>query len=412
MKPAKHKFTLLRQVIATIHRYLVPVLASVHGIDKQARTFSPWSHVVSMLFAHLTHALSLNDICDTLKLHSGALLTVRGATPPSRNGLSHANKTRSADLAKDLFYELRDRFTSIFPKFGRTDTSFRLPRGLKRTINLVDSTTIQLFANCMDWAKHRRRKAAAKCHMVLDAQTFLPRFAVIKSANSHDAVVGRNLCNALRDGEIVVFDKAYVDYKHLYDLFRRGILWVTRAKTNMKYTIVKQLKRTNKSIVMDAKIKLCATKSSSDYPECFRLIVADVVRDGKVVRMEFITDDFSLAASTIAQLYKSRWDIELFFKQLKQTLKLSDFLGYSENAVKWQIWTALICYLILRFIAFTNKWKGTFARLFTIVRGVIWSRFDINSLLTCCGTADKPIRLISQPDQLYLPLFVGQQKTT
>ncbi len=172
--------------------------------------------------------------------------------------------------------------------------------------------------------------------------------------------------------------------------------------------LLKNLKLRNKSIVLDAKIKLTGTKSKTEYPECFRLIVADVVRDGQIVRMEFITDDFTLAASTIAELYKSRWDIELFFKQLKQTLKLSDFLGYSENAVQWQVWMALLCYVILRFIAFTSKWKGTFARLFTTIRGVLWSRFDLHSLLDyCCGTEDGQKRICMQPQQLYLPLFVN-----
>ncbi len=305
-----------------------------------------------------------------------------------------AGQARNDGYSNILIVYTKFETVSWFPRFGRTDVSFKPPRGLKRTINLLDSTTIQLFANCMDWAKHRARKAAAKCHMVLDVRTFLPRFAVVKGADSQDSVVGRILCRALQAGEIVIFDKAYVDFKHLYELCRRGVLWVTRAKTNMSYHIIKKLERTNKSIVLDAKIKLRVPKSKSEYLECFRLIIADVVRNVETVRMEFITDDFSPAASTIAQLYKSRWDIELFFKQIKQTLTLSDFLGYSENAVQWQVWMALLCYLILRFIAFTNKWKGTFARLFTIIRGVIWNRFHLGELLKFCGIASKPIRVI------------------
>ncbi len=237
-------------------------------------------------------------------------------------------------MARDLFYETLSHFSTQFPKFGRTDTSFKLLRGIKKTVKLVDSTTIKLFANCMNWAKHRRRKAAAKCHMMLDAQTFLPNIAIIKSAKSHDSVEARTLCNQLKDGEIVVFDKAYVDFKHLFELSKRGILWVTRAKSNMAYKVVHKHKITNKMIIKDAKVKLSGIKSREQYPEYIRLIIADVVRDGKKVRMEFITDDFELAASTITDLYKCRWDIELFFKQLKQTLKLSDFLGYSENAVQ------------------------------------------------------------------------------
>jgi len=405
MKPAKHKFTLMKQVIENIPRNIVSKLARKHGVDKQSRSFSPWSHVVCMIFGQLTRALSLNDICDTLHQHSGALLTLRRATPPSRNGLSHANKVRNSAMAKDLFYETLTHFSSHFPRFGRFDRPFKIPRRLKRTINLIDSTTIQLFANCMNWAKHRRRKAAAKCHMLLDAETFLPRFAVVRSAKSHDAVQGRVLCNQLKDGEIVVFDKAYVDFKHLFSLMQRGILWVTRAKSNMSYDVVKEFKITHRSVMVDAKITLNGVKSNKEYPEGFRLIIANVLRNKKIVRMEFITNNFDLAASTICELYKGRWDIEIFFKQLKQTLKLSDFLGYSENAVQWQIWMALLTYVILRFIAYMGKWKGTFARLFTAIRGVLWSRIDLYDLLKMCGTAYGRKRVFVQQLQLSLPLF-------
>ncbi len=406
MQPAKNKFTIFKQIVGIIPAYLVSKLARKHDVERRCRTFSAWSHVVSMIFAHHSHALSLNDVADTLRFHAGALSTLRNATPPSRNGLSHANRIRPASMAKDLFYEVLHHLTNSFPKFGRMDTCFKLPRKLKRTINLVDSTTIQLFANCMSWAKHRRRKAAAKCHMLLDAQTFLPRFAVIKSAKSHDAVVAKTLCSSLRDGEFVIFDKAYVDFVHLFELMQRGVLWISRAKTNMAYRTVKKFKITNKSIVVDAKIKLTGFKSSQLYPECFRLIVADVIRDGKLVRMEFITDDFELAASTICDLYKARWDIEIFFKQLKQTLKLSDFLGYSENAVQWQIWMALLTYVLMRFIAYNSKWKGTFARLFTALRGILWSRLDLHSVIAFCETAESPVRMCMQPQQLYLALYL------
>lgn len=405
MRPAKNKFTIFKQIVEIIPAYLVPKLARKHDVERRCRTFSAWSHVVSMLFAHHSHALSLNDVSDTLRFHQGALSTLRNATPPSRNGLSHANRVRPASMGKELFHEVLHHLTNNFPKFGRMDTTFKLPRKIKRTINLVDSTTIQLFANCMSWAKHRRRKAAAKCHMLLDAQTFLPRFAVVKSANSHDAVMAKTLCSGLKDGEFVIFDKAYVDFAHLFELMQRGILWISRAKTNMAYQTVKNFKITNKNIIVDAKIKLTGIKSSQFYPECFRLIIADVMRDGKLVRMEFITDDFELAASTICDLYKARWDIEIFFKQLKQTLKLSDFLGYNENAVQWQIWMALLTYVLMRFIAYTSKWKGTFARLFTALRGVIWNRLDLHSVLECCGTAEDQPRMCMQPQQLYLALL-------
>ncbi len=408
MKPTKHKFTLLKQVMDIIPSYLVSRLARKHGVDKKSRSISPWSHVVSMVFAQLSHALSLNDICDTLKNNIGALSTIRRAAPPSRNGLSHSNRTRNWHMAEDLFWETFSHLKDHFPRFGKTTIpQFKIPRRFKRLINLVDSTTIQLFANCMSWAKHRRRKAAAKCHMCLDALSFLPRFIVVKAAKSHDAVVAHTLCANLLAGEIVVFDKAYVDFKHLYTLMERGVFWITRAKSNMSYRVVKKFKSKNKAIIKDAEIKLKGIRTSKAYPKTFRLIIANVERDGKKVRMEFITNNFEWAPSSICDLYKTRWQIELFFKQLKQTLKLSDFLGYNENAVQWQIWTALLAYVILRFIAYMSKWKGSFARLFTSIRGGMWKRIDLYSLLEYCyGTAKKQPRVCAQPQQLYLTFFV------
>jgi hypothetical protein len=404
MKPTRHKFTILKQIMEIVPPYLVPKLAREHGVDKKSRTITPWSHIVSMVFAQLSHALSLNDICDTLRFHVGALVTIRGAIAPSRNGLSNANKVRNADMAEDLFWKMLEHLKSLHPRFGFGRRYKGLPRRFKRMIHLVDSTTIKLISSCMGWAKHRRRKAAAKCHMRLDAQTFLPRFALVKSAKSHDSQEAISLCAGIRAGEIVVFDKAYVDFDHLYQLEERGVFWVTRAKDNMAYRIKKRRKNTNKSILCDAEIVLTTDKSKKQYPKRFRLVRALVKVEEKEVEMEFITNNMEWAASSICELYQCRWGIEVFFKQLKQNLQLSDFLGYSENAVRWQIWLALLAYVILRFIAFISKWMGSFARLFTALRGVLWSRFDMTDLLNqCCGTAHRPVRMCGQPQQLYLP---------
>jgi hypothetical protein len=404
MKPTRHKFTILKQVMERIPRNLVGKLSRRYGVDKQSRSISPWSHVVSLVFAQLSHALSLNDVCDCLRLHGSALATVRGAVAPSRNGLSHANRVRNADMAEQLFWSVLEDLQKEHPGFGIGRKYCGFPRRFKRIINVIDSTTINLVANCMDWAKHRRRKAAAKCHMRLDLQTFLPRFALVKSAASHDAAKAQSLCAAVEAGEIVVFDKAYVDYDHLYELHSRAVFWVSRAKENMAYRVVKKRKCSG-SIKKDAFIRLKIEKSKKQYPELLRLIVADVEIEGKVVEMTFITNNVQWAASSICELYQSRWGIEVFFKQLKQTLQLADFLGHNENAVRWQIWTALLTYVLLRFLAYLSKWKGSFSRLFTTVRGVLWSRFDLFALLELCGTAAGRIRTRAHPEQLYLPGF-------
>jgi len=415
MEPTRHKFTILKQVMEHIPAYLVSTLSREHGVEERSRSFTPWSHVVSLVYTQLSHALGLNDVCDSLRNHAGALATVRGAAPPSRNGLSHANRERNADMAEALFWEVLADMQKVHPRFGMGRSYCGFPRRFKRIINVVDSTTICLVANCIDWARHRRRKAAAKCHMRLDLQTFLPRFALVKSADTHDATEAKELCVAIRSGEIVIFDKAYVDFNHLHELHCRGVFWVTRAKENMAYRIVKTLSPPQGNILQDKLIRLNGISSQEDYPELLRLVTAIVEVDGKEIEMTFITNNMEWAATSISALYKSRWGIEVFFKQLKQTLQLADFLGHNENAVRWQVWTALLTYVILRFIAYMGRWKSSFSRLFTTLRGVLWSRFDMYAILRlCCGIASDPPRMHVQPEQLYIPGFellsVGQQK--
>ena len=405
MKPTKHNFTILKQFCNQIPPYLVPKLAKKHEVDKKARSFSPWSHVVSMLHCQIAHSLSLNDICDTLHNHSTALKSIRSATPPSRNGLSHANKVRNADMAEDLFWSVLSHIQNKHPNFGMGHKYSGLPRRFKRTIYAVDSTTIQLVTNCMSWAKHRRRKAAAKCHMQLNLQTFLPEFVIVKAAKTHDAKEAVRLCANLKDGEIALFDKAYIDYKHLNTLEKRGVFWITRAKKNMCYKIEKECKKAKGAIISDIAVKLVNDKAKEAYPSAIRLVKAEVEVNGEMKIMTFMTNNFNWASSSICDLYRARWGVEVFFKQIKQTLQLADFLGYSENAVRWQVWTALLTYLLLRYISFCSKWKGSFSRLFTIIRGVLFQQFDLFSILESCGTARGSPRMIAAPQQCYLPGF-------
>lgn len=406
MKPAKHKSTSLKQIADLIPPYLVSNLAKEFEVDKMCRSFSPWSHVVSLIHGQLSHSLSLNDLCDSMKNHSAALSEIREATPPSRNGLSHANRNRNHKMAEKLFWEVLKNLQANHPDFGFSGKrSSGIPRRLKRVINVVDSTTIQLVANCMDWAKHRRNKAAAKCHMRLDLHTFLPNFAVVKSASSHDSAEAEALCADVKSGEIVVFDKAYIDFIHLYSLCLRGVLWVTRKKDNMAYKVVGQHTAPRGNILTDELIELTTSKSQKAYPKTIRLVTAMVEVDGKNVEMSFMTNNLTWVPETICDIYKSRWSVEVFFKQIKQTLQLADFLGHNENAVQWQIWTALLTYVLLRYCEFISKWKHSFARLFTLIRGVLWNCYDLIALLkSFCGTApDKIPRTMASVEQLYIP---------
>ena len=324
--PTTSKLSVLRQLYNLIPNHLVPKLARETGVDQKARTFSPWSHVVSLLFSQLSHAIGLNDVCDALKLSSGPLSAIRGATPPSRNNLSHANKQRDASLAEQLFWRMLEHLQALSPSFAKGKLGRGVTRRFRRVIHVVDSTTIALVASCMDWAKHRRRKAAAKCHLRLDLQSFLPRFAIIDTARDHDNQRARELCAGIREGEIVIFDKAYVDFEHLFDLAQAGIYWVTRAKDNLQYKVRKRLQKAgDKKILRDELIVLKTPQSRASHPAELRRVVALVEVEGKEVEMVFLTNNLIWSAASVADLYRSRWSIEVFFKQIKQTLPLSCF---------------------------------------------------------------------------------------
>lgn len=404
--PAGHSYTILKQLCNLIPGHLVSNLARQYGVDSRSRTFTPWSHVVALLYAQVTHAIGLNDVCDALRMNAGTLGSIRGATPPSRNNLSHANRIRDCRMAEALYWGMMDHLMSQTPTFAKGKVRRGYLRRFRKVIHAVDSTTIQLVANCMDWAKHRRRKAAAKCHLRLNLQSFLPNCAIIDTAKFHDSRKARSLCAGLQAGEIVVFDKAYLDFEHLNELTERGVWWVSRAKDNLQYRVLRRLHTTdNPRVLRDEIIELTTFYTHQAYPQHLRRIVALVEVDGRDVELVFLTNHETWSAWTVAELYRCRWDIEVFFKEIKQTLQLSDFLGYSANAVRWQMWIGLLVHLLLRYVAFLHGWAHSFTRLFTVIRAILWRRWYLHSLIDSYGTAKPPGRLCGTPEQAYLPGF-------
>jgi len=407
--PTRSKLSVFRQLCNLIPLHLVAQLARDTGVEQKSRTFKPWSHVVCLLYAQFTHAVGLNDVCDGLRLHSGPLSAIRGATPPSRNGLSTANRERPAALAEQLFWKTLEQPQRGSPAFGAARAGKRLAHRFKTPIHVVDATTIQLIASAMDWAKHRRRQAAAKCHLRLDLHSFLPRFALIDTARDNDAKRAREVCAGIRAGEIVLFDKAYVDFAHLQELNQRGVFWVTRAKDNLACRVVKRrIEQPTGNILRDDEIVLTTPQSRAEYPQRLRRVVALVEVDGVEREMVFLTNNFDWAASTVAELYRCRWQIEVFFKQIKQTLQLADFLGNSANAVRWQVWTALLVYVLLRYQAFLSRWGSRFVRLWACVRSGLWLKLDLVALLKSYGTAGGDFRMLGQPEAAYLPGLAPQ----
>ena len=400
-QPSHTNRNVLRQIVELIPAYLVPKLAREHNID--ARGFSTWSHVVTMLYAQLTRATGLNEVCDALRLRIAELFTLRAARPPAKNTLSNANKTRDCSMAEQLFWRVLEHLKGQWPAFFQTGNSKRL-RNLRRAIHAVDATTVQLVANCIDWAKHRTRKAAAKIHARVCLQSFLPAFVLVGGAGEHDSVRAPELCAGLKEGEVALFDKAYVHFKHLFALDLRGVFFVTREKTNLKFKRAKKLPRHHdKRILSDDLIRLTGARTSRDYPRMLRRVRALVEIDGKWREMVFLTNNLDWSALTICDLYRNRWQIEVFFKQLKQTVQLVDFLGNSANAVKWQVWMALLTHLLMRFLAWQSGWTHSFTRLFDYVKAALWLRRELFELLWHCGTAHGDYRCLDEPSQSWLP---------
>jgi hypothetical protein len=404
INPARSQFTTLAQICKFIPTHLVSRLARESGADKKARDFSCWSHVVALLHAQQTHCIGLNDACDSLQVHRSALAGVRGAKPPSRNGLSHANKVRPAQLAEKLFWSVLEDLKKQSPGFGRGQRRAPAHR-FKAPIHIVDSTVIELVANCVDWARHQRRKAAAKTHMRLNLQSLLPQCVIIDTARQNDISRAREMCAGLQAGEIVLFDKGYVDFSHLADLHRRQINWVTRAKENMAYQVVKSLPVPKGSTVLGDQLISLVWSTRRGAPQIMRRICALVEVRGQMRQMTFLTNQLTWSAHSVIDLYRCRWQIEAFFKQIKQTLQIADFLGHSANAVRWQVWMALLVYVLLRYLSYLSSWTHSFTRLFTITRAVLWRRIDLLQLLRCYGTADGHFRHLAQPEQAYFAGF-------
>jgi hypothetical protein len=402
-RPTKTAYTTLRQIVQWIPEGLVDRLAREAGAD--IRKFTAFSHVLALLYGHLSDASSLNEICDAFRLHEPEVTRIRGTVAPKRNTFSNANRTRNPEIAEKLYWNVFEHLQSICPSFTQYKNHKGFIHRVKRDIFAVDSTTLQLSLDCIDWARHRRKKAAAKTHMTLNVGSMLPSFACVNTAAHHDSKYLNVLCAALKDGDVLLADRAYVDLGFLYSLSERGVFFVLREKKNMVYDVIKEQTHKDPRILSDQTVRMSNTKSANLYPTVLRRVTAIVEVDGRDMEMTFITNNFDWSPRTIAGLYKARWAIELFFKEIKQTLQLRDFVGYNEKAVKWQVWTGLLTHLLLRFLKHVSKWGLSFSRLAGTVKSAVWMKIDLLGTLRIYGTAGGPKRPVIVGKQLYFQGF-------
>jgi len=326
----------------------------------------------------------MREIEASLKVHSPKWYHI-GLKDIKRSTLSDAMQRRSYRIYEGIFYSMLERCKSLTPRH-----KFRF----KNPLYSQDSTTIDLCLSLFPWARFRRRKAAIKLHYLYDHSGSLPVFMTMTDGKQHYIRVAREnekLDFALLPDSIISIDKAYIDYRWLYALHQRRIFFITRSKINLDCQIVGQHKQfTYKTIVRDDKIILSGIQFKQKYPECLRLVGIYYEEDDKYI--EFLTNNFDLSARTIADIYKARWQIELFFKWIKQNLKIKSFLGNSPNAILSQIWVAMCYYLLLCYIKYQAKFAHSITELSLMFREIILDRVNLIDTLSLNSTTIRRAR--------------------
>jgi hypothetical protein len=333
--------------------------------EHQSKGFSSWDQFVAMLFCQLAQARSLREISDGLKSCEGKLKHLGLEREPKRSTLSYANAHRPWKLFERLFYDLLAQCQAISPK-----KKFRF----KNRLLTLDSTTVELCASMFDWAHWRHTKGAVKLHLLLDHDGYLPVFGHVTDGKTGDVKVAQTL--DFPKGSIVALDRGYVDY-HLFTRWtREGVYFVTRLKANADIQIVERHSvPEGGNVLQDETVRLQAFVAGRPDLEDLRCVT--IWLEDKQEELVLLTNNFKLAASTIAAIFKERWQIELFFKLLKQQLKIKTFVGTSANAVRIQIWTALIAVLIIRYLQFRSNWRWALSNLVALLR---WNLFSYRNL--------------------------------
>jgi len=392
--------SLFSQLLGHISRTKFAALVQKHQAERHAKGFTCWTQFVAMLFCQLARADSLREICNGLACCLGKLVHLGISKPPNKSTLAYANKHRPASLFEDLFWSALRRFRQL-GELGCRKSRFRF----RNKLLSLDSTTISLCLSLFPWAKFRRAKGGVKVHVLLDHEDYLPAFAVITEAKRHDVKIARQI--KLNPGSIVVGDRAYNDYKLFARWTDEGIFFVTRMKTNAIYRVVRRMRLPeNRNILSDQIIRLTGTgaQKKCKYP-LRRVVVWDAENEREIV---LLTNLMDFGSTTIAAVYKDRWEIELFFKALKQNLKVKTFVGTTENALRIQIWTALLALLIIRWLHHLSRAGWSLSNLASMLRMNLFTYRELQEWL------DDPFHtppLEPQPEQLLLSLQgVGQPR--
>jgi hypothetical protein len=322
--------------------------------ERHARGFTCWGQFVAMLFCQLGRAHSLREIVGGLASCEGRLAHL-GITAPKRSTLAYANEHRPWQLYQAVFYQLLEKCQAAAPGH-----KFRF----KNKLLSMDATIIDLCAEMFPWATFRRTKGAVKLHFTLDHDGYLPTVLTITEGKRRETPVAR--AQTFAPGTILVFDRGYLNLKWFAELTARAVFFVTRLRTTARYRVVtRRPVPQHRNIVVDQDIRFIGDDSRRDYPQLLRRVVVRTP-DGEL--LEFLTNHLTLGASTVARIYRDRWQIELFFKALKQNLRVKTFVGTSANALHIQIWTALIALLLLKYLQLKARFGWSLSNLVALLR--------------------------------------------
>jgi hypothetical protein len=366
-----------------------------HKAERCAKGFTCWGQFVAMLFCQVAQLKSLREVCMGLASCESPLKHLGMIQTPSKSTLAYANAHRPWQLYETVFNQLLGKCQAeVAAQGGRRKFRF------KNKLMSLDGSIIDLSATMFDWATYRRTKGAIKVHLLLDHDGYLPSFAVVTEGNRSELEVARSL--RLEAGTILAIDRGYNDYDWFAQMTRDGVYFVTRMKTGSVYTVVEECEIPAKGNVRrDQIVSLPSLEKAGEDPILFRRV--EYWNEDKQEILVFFTNLIHLAASTIASIYKDRWQIELFFKALKQTLKVKTFLGTSANAVKTQIWTALIAMLILKYLQMKSSFGWSLSNLAALLRQQLFIFRDLWAWLNNPLEGPPAARQLSE--QLPMPLM-------
>ena len=382
-----HINTIYNQLLQFISRHHFEKFVKKYKGNHYVKKFNCWHQFTALLYAQIKGKDSLRDIVTSFNSHSTKLYHI-GAGEIKRSTIADANNRRDYRIFEELFYYLLERCKSITPKH-----KFKF----KNPLYSLDASVIDLCLKMFPWAKFRKKKGAIKLHCLYDHSGSIPTFLVVTDGKQHEIKVTKSLELPIIADSITSVDKAYIDFKWLYSLEQKKAYFVTRAKKNIQYELIGQHKvNSKKGLLFDKTVKLTGFYPKKDYPKEMRLVGYKDTETGK--EYVFLTNNFKLAAHTITQIYKSRWQIEIFFKWIKQHLKIKSFFGTSKNAVMTQVWIAMCCYLLLAYIKYQTKYSYPLLELSRIIAETIFERIILIDLLSYNHNNIKRIR---SPDLQY-----------